>query len=248
MGLIHCLETEDFRVKSAIKSIPKEVLLREKTWNLFTRAMHRQAHYTIWINSDVTYYDDTHPIFIGGDESGKQKMSEPREEKSKRKPNLTTFVGFNWKDSNGLAVRKIKFFHRNGREVKEVAGSRAEFPVDLLFDYNGRTVYGNVAFINPKKAGNPELSLPMQNFERIRLYVQRALGRYVDYWAIVNRDYADALPEEVVRKFKTAGNTLVRMNTTMKDYKPFEAAVQKAIKKKTKGRRSGPIPTGGRLL
>ncbi|MBW3017659.1 hypothetical protein KY325_00705, partial [Candidatus Woesearchaeota archaeon] len=151
MNLIERLETTEFNISSALKSIPSNKLHEKPLFPVFARAVHRQAHYIIWGCSEVDYYDQSHPIFEDRIRTG--KISSPRHEKTKRDPSVTTCVGLVWNEEGGLYVRKIKFKRMNGKNYPDRAGMR-EIDIDLLFDYNGRTIYGNVVFIKPEDAGN----------------------------------------------------------------------------------------------
>jgi hypothetical protein len=233
MTLIERLETTEFNINSALKSIPPKKLNERPLFPAFARAVHRQAHYMVWGCSEVDYYDQSHSVFEDRIRTG--WTSSPKHEKNKRDPSVITCVGLVWNEEGGLYVRKIRFKRMNGKNYADRAGMR-EIDVDLLFDYDGRTIYGNVAFIKPEDAGNPAVASPLKGFGTKKLYVQRALGKYVDYWAIVNRDYAEALPQEEIERFERNGYKLVRLNITMADLPRFERAVkEKKEKRKTKG-------------
>ncbi|MCK4669567.1 MAG: hypothetical protein KAT43_00065 [Nanoarchaeota archaeon] len=117
--------------------------------------------------------------------------------------------------------------------------------IDLLFEHEGKTIYGQVSFIDLRQPTEPS---PLKYFHRNLLYIQRTLRKLVHYWAIVNRDFAETIPDEISR-FEANGYTLVRMNVTLRELKQFyEKAkqTQKKIVGKKRGGRSGRFNRKGR--
>ena len=180
---------------------------------------------------DVRLYDENHPAFEVRNSSSMTTYPrvEPKNREKERRVELPTksfVVGMDKQD--GLVVCHARYRQVGSMLIKEKADKEK---LQLLFDYNKNTIFCRTAFLTGE--GCEQFS-PLRDFERTRLHIQRALGKYVHYWAIVNKGYAKQHPEEVDR-FERAGNTLVRLDLTIKDVRDCYGAAKKRLeKKKTK--------------
>lgn len=236
-NLVQRLESEPMMIGQAVKYIKPRIGKYHVVW-LFNCAVEEHVRDMISSDSDACYFDDNHPVFNidMGNQLASAARIEPKDyanQKRKRPLQIKSFrLAYDLEKRNLLLCRG-----KHGFSPSEEGDMECSI-ISLLFEYRGKTVYSIARFLDPGSSPEQKDAVsPLRDFEIGKLHIQRALGRYVDYWGIVNEDFAQSLPEGEIERFTRKGYRLVVLPITMEDAKIFEGCVRGEVKKMKQKRR-----------
>ncbi|MBW3011529.1 hypothetical protein KY326_04895 [Candidatus Woesearchaeota archaeon] len=228
--LIQRLQTEPIMIRAAVKSVKHLIGKHHIAW-LFNRAVEDHVREIISDDPDAYNYDDEHPFLDVpfGTLMASRARFEPKDYMSQKRRKPIQIKSF------GLA------YDPEERHLMLCQGTYGFLPTDeqremkyqilsLLFDYHGKPVYGIARFIDPiVSKEHIDAVSPLTDIEKGKRYVQRALGKFVNYWGIINQDFFRSLPAEEIERFQRDGHQLVVLPITMEDAKIFEGCVREEV-------------------
>ncbi|MBD3259657.1 hypothetical protein GF371_03430 [Candidatus Woesearchaeota archaeon] len=210
-NLFDKLATTPFDVEEGLSSITREQFSPD-IGSLFGYAVENHVRNIIKGHPGIVYYDEQHPVFIKREDDTFFSERKTIHIGSKR---IEMAFCLKYDQERKILFACHGFPDRPSSEF-------AQREIDLLFDFHGITIFGQVAYINPESSHRGKIDrspLSFKKFMRQRANIQRALGKRVEYLAVVNRDFIPEIPERTRFKFeKEMKNTrIVQVRVTSAD-------------------------------